>query len=291
MNRPLPRTRWLRRLAAVTAVASTLLMGSAVPVLAAPSTWATSQGCPAVFVVGARGSGESRAPEGLDADHGFGTRASGILGAVADLFALHGIRWAPVSLDYPAVGVDDVARGLLDPRSATYGSSVSAGVAALTDLVAATREACPGSLLVLIGYSQGAEVIRRALAGGGITEGPDIAASILIADPRFDAGDAARGVALRGSFQENRRGIRASQFSTPIPDWAAARTFSLCNGGDIVCQFGQGRLPAALLGWRSARDVHEAYGRGDLEPIVRYDLWPLLLARLDPEDRLPLVPR
>jgi hypothetical protein len=291
MGASIPGTRSLRRLTAVIAVASTMLAATAVPGSAAPSHWAASQGCPAVFVVGARGSGETRAPGGLDAAHGFGTRASGVLGAIGDLFALHGIRWAPVSVDYPAIGVDDAARGLLDARSATYGASVSAGVAALTDLVASTREACPDSILVLVGYSQGAEVIRRALVGGDIAEGGNVAASILIADPRFDAGDASLGVSLRGSFQENRRGIRATRYSPPIPEWAAPRTFSLCNDGDIVCQFGQGRLPVALLGWRSARDVHEAYGRGDLEPIVRYDLWPLLRPLLDPEDRLPLVPR
>jgi hypothetical protein len=279
--------RWSRP-ATVVWLVSAMLVASSAPVMAAPSHWDPSRSCPTVFAVGVRGSGETRAAGGLDAHHGFGARSAGILGALGDVLAPHGIRWAPVSVDYPAIGVDAAARGLLDLRSDGYGASVAAGVAALTDLIASLRDACPGSLLVLVGYSQGAEVIRRALAGEGILEGPDFVGAVLIADPRFNATD---GIGLRGSFQENRRGIRASTFSTPLPELAAGRTFSLCNAGDIVCQFGHGRLPVALLGWQSGRDVHEAYGRGDLEPIVRYDLWPLIRNAIDPENRFLLVPR
>lgn len=271
-----------------TVIIAAVVAASAPPAAATPGHWEDRDPCPRIFVIGVRGSGEVRSTNG--SDRGFGARASAVLPAISDLLDPHGVAWAPVSVDYPAIGVDDVARRLLDPGSPGYGASVTAGAVALAETVAEARTACPGSLFVLVGYSQGAEVIRRALSNGAIPEGDDLVSALLIADPRFEASDPA-GITLRGSFQGNRNGVRSSGFTPPLPDWAAQRTYSLCNAGDIVCQFGRGRVPLVLLGWREARGVHEGYARGDIEPIIRYDLWPLLRTRLDPEDRVLMVPR
>jgi hypothetical protein len=285
VDHPAPRPL-LRRFGATLVVS--LILASAAPALATPPHWEAGDPCPRVFVVGVRGSGEERSTTGPD--RGFGSRAAAVFPALADLLDPHGIAWAPVSVNYPAIGVDDVARGLFDLGASGYRSSLTAGAIAFGELIATARAACPGSWHILVGYSQGAEAIRRALSAGAIAEDDDIVGALLIADPRFRDGDA-EGIALRGSFEANRNGVRSSMFMPPLPEWVAPRTFSLCNAGDVVCQFGRGRVPLVLLDWRNARGVHEAYGRGDVEPIVRYDLWPLLLPRLDPEGRLLMVPR
>jgi hypothetical protein len=276
-------------------VVAALVLGGALQAHAEepyPRHWTAATACPDVFVVGARGSGEERGPGGADAHRGFGSRAVAVLETLSEVLGARGLRVAPLSVDYPAIGVDEVARGLLDMRASGFGSSVDAGVAALQALVRSARQTCPDATHVLVGYSQGAEVVRRAVATGAIDEGSDIAAVILIADPAFDAAMAGVGVNLRGTYQSARHGVRRSIVGvTPAP-WIAPRVFSVCNGGDIVCQFSMGRLPVSLLAWRGGRVVHESYGRSDLDPVVRADVWPLILerVRVDAMRRFVLVP-
>ena len=88
---------------------------------------------------------------------------------------------------------------------------------------------------------------------------------------------------LRGSFTSRRYGIRNSMFTiTPAP-WIAPRTFSVCDQSDIVCQFYlQRRLPAGAFDWSTGRDVHEGYGRAQLDPVVLTEVLPLLRERLEP---------
>lgn len=93
-----------------------------------------------VYAIGARGTTE---------DPGNGKTQSvitGILGAIPNS--------GSIALDYPASAVDP-----------TYPDSVTDGIKAMTTLVQNYVDSCPGKI-VLVGFSQGANVISDMLAGG-----------------------------------------------------------------------------------------------------------------------------
>jgi acetylxylan esterase len=94
-----------------------------------------------VYVIGARGSEE---------DVGFGSVASvvaGVLSAIPDS--------GSVALDYPA--------SVFDPL---YPTSVTDGINAMVGLIKSYVNAGCGGKIVLVGFSQGANVITDMLAGG-----------------------------------------------------------------------------------------------------------------------------
>jgi acetylxylan esterase len=93
-----------------------------------------------VYVIGARGS---------DEDAGFGSTAPVVTSVLA---AIPGS--GSIALDYPASVFDPI-----------YPDSVSDGVDALVSLIEGYANSCSGKI-VLVGFSQGANVITDALAGG-----------------------------------------------------------------------------------------------------------------------------
>lgn len=93
-----------------------------------------------VYVIGARGT---------DEDPGFGSTASVVTSVLA---AIPGS--GSVALDYPA--------SVLDPL---YPSSVSKGINAMISLINTYTSSCPGNVVV-VGFSQGGNVITDMLAGG-----------------------------------------------------------------------------------------------------------------------------
>ncbi|MEX2322669.1 MAG: cutinase family protein [Acidimicrobiia bacterium] len=264
-----------------TSIAVALVAMTALPAAAErPPHWDERVACADVFVIGVRGSGEDRRVD--DAERGFGPRAVALLDAAAQMLLSRGIRLAAASVDYPAIGVDDAARSVFSFEPKGYDDSVDAGVTDLGHLVTEVRSRCPGAVIVLVGYSQGAEVIRLALSRRVVVADNDIAAVVLVSDPGFNAADARSGVNLRGTYSSSRTGVRRSTLSLVTPTGIAERTFSLCNAGDIVCQMYRGPLPLALLDWNGAIDVHRSYGIGDVLPILQRDVLPLIAARLDP---------
>jgi acetylxylan esterase len=93
-----------------------------------------------VYVIGARGS---------DEDAGYGSVASvvaGVLAAIPDSGA--------IALDYPA--------SIIDPL---YDDSVSDGISTMINLIQSYVDSCSGKI-VLVGFSQGANVVTDTLAGG-----------------------------------------------------------------------------------------------------------------------------
>lgn len=126
-----------------------------------PSSAASGQPCARLMFVGARGSGE---------DPGYGRTITeirdhigGLPGVIADV--------RQVWLDYPAVAlanltIDDFGNLLFAPNDAPQGyrASVMTGVAELQRLLADEAIRCPSEKVLLIGYSQGAEVVTRTLS-------------------------------------------------------------------------------------------------------------------------------
>ncbi|BBH71387.1 serine esterase [Actinoplanes sp. OR16] len=171
----------------------------------APLTFAAeapANACPDVEVLGARGTTERP---------GFGV----LLGPLADRITgdlPQTVR--ATAVDYPA--------------SFAYTASVRQGVRDLTAKVQRTSAACPETRFVLMGYSQGADVVGDAIAGGLDTG--NVASVLLFGDPTFTAGEPFNvtngnrsGVFPRG------RGRLAE---------VAGRTRSFCNRNDRFCQGG-----------------------------------------------------
>ncbi|MFC8850809.1 MULTISPECIES: cutinase family protein [unclassified Micromonospora] len=216
MNGRRNRTRW-RRPVALAAAGALVAAGLAI----APLTFAAEaprNACPDLEIIGARGTTERPG-----------------LGIVLTPLAQQITRQAPqtvrtMALDYPA--------------SFNYTSSVRQGVTELQSVMAATVAACPGTRFVLMGYSQGADVVGDALAGIGsrsrfgargsaplpVDLGARVSSVLLFGDPTFTAGEPfnvtdgrASGIFARGAGSLNA---------------FAARVQSYCNAGDRFCQGG-----------------------------------------------------
>lgn len=97
--------------------------------------------CPDVRVFGAR---ETTAPPG------FGTAGS-VVNSIVDAFP----GATSEAIDYPAAGDDQ------------YAASVQAGVKAVVDQVDSFVADCPDAQVVLVGYSQGGQIMDDAICGGG----------------------------------------------------------------------------------------------------------------------------
>lgn len=121
---------------------------------------------------------------------------------------------------------------LVYPASFNYRSSVRQGVEAMRERLAETAAECPDTEFVLIGYSQGADVIGDVLAGGSVPAADRIDAVVLFGDPTFRGADDFN----LGSFSPNRNGTFARQAGEL--DAFADEIGSFCRGNDTICQRG-----------------------------------------------------
>ena len=272
---------------AAAAAAAALLTGTsltAVPARAddgwsgAPvaSSAAGAQDCAQVLLVGARGSGQE-APYGDTVDDVRAELASRVGGRRPDL------RLAQVYLDYPAASLDDIDTAsvenvVLGDESATapaYVASVEAGVSELERLAAAEAQRCPDEKLLVVGYSQGAEVATRAL-GSGALDG-NLLGAVLLGNPlHYDGQNVTE---LDGTASNRSYGLTAALYylkaelaagtgdrqaqvtrlievvvsmyngtvdtttlasamtgiGASVPGGDAPRTWSVCTAGDPVC--------------------------------------------------------
>ncbi|UQU61396.1 cutinase family protein [Couchioplanes caeruleus] len=185
----------------------------------APLTFAAQapgNACPDVEIIGARGTTERPG-----------------LGVVLTPLAQQITRAVPqtvrtTALDYPA--------------TFNYTASVQQGVTALAADVRRTAAACRNTRFVLMGYSQGANVVGDALAGRSVRGraagqpaipanlASRVAAVLLFGDPTFTAGEdfnitdgTRNGILSRGAGRL---------------DAFAGRTQSFCNRNDRFCQGG-----------------------------------------------------
>ncbi|KAI9932584.1 carbohydrate esterase [Aspergillus wentii] len=179
------------------------------------------QSCPDVHAFGARGT---TVPPGY-----------GLTKTVIDDILSAYPGGTSEAIDYPACGGQSSCGG------ASYSSSVAQGIKAVASAVNAYNKKCPQTKLVLVGYSQGGEIMDAALCGGGVpnqgytdTSVPlsssaveMVKASILFGDPLFKAGlpyDV--GTCAAGGFD-----ARPAGFSCP----SAGKIQSYCDAGDPYC--------------------------------------------------------
>jgi hypothetical protein len=195
----------------------------------APLTYAApapGNACPDVEVIGARGSTERP---------GLGV----LLGPLARQITTDVPQTVrSTAVDYPA-------------SLGNYQASVRQGVADLAATMADTAADCADTRFVLMGYSQGANVVGDALAGRGRTApavsdelADRVAAVLLFGDPTFTAGEPFNvGDGTRSGIFARGRGELAA---------FADRTQSFCNRNDRFCQGGTSL--AAHLNYNGFRD-------------------------------------
>jgi cutinase len=187
----------MRNLPALLTIAA-VLTGGIVATTATPA----SAACSDIDVVVARGTGEPGTLGIIVGDPVYAALRSRISGRTLSSYPVH----------YPAS---------LAPGSASRGNADA--VNHLTSQAAA----CPGQRFILVGYSQGANVMDNSMgisSAGALVGGPIVATIPASVAPRIAA------VLLFGNP------IRAVGRS--VTGTYAARTLDLCAGGDPVCQAG-----------------------------------------------------
>lgn len=211
-----------------------LVAGMALGGLATGTAGATP-GCADFHWIGAAGSGQ-RDGAGLNANGGMGGVVFQSYLQLRDELAASGRTITAEAVQYPAAPVP-LEGGLGGWMG--FMDSVEAGTDATADQFEAFTERCPTTKVVLAGYSQGAMVIHRNLED--LADDPHVAAALLIADgdrlptdTTINLGSTAvvptvgKGVAQEHSFL-------ASAPTSTLPPEIGARTVSVCDVGDPVC--------------------------------------------------------
>ena len=221
----------IRRLGVAVLAAGTALAGLATGTAAAASA------CGDYHWIGAAGSGQ-RDGAGLTANGGMGDVVYQSYQQLAADLAANGQTITAEAVQYPAapVPLDGGLKGWLG-----FLSSVGDGTDATAEQIKAFTAKCPDTKLVLAGYSQGAMIIHRNLYD--LADDPHVAAALLIADgdrlpadTTVNMGSTATtpGVGL-GVAQDH--SFLASTNTSKLPPTIGARTVSVCDVGDPVCDY------------------------------------------------------
>jgi hypothetical protein len=198
---------------------------------------AAQAACPDVHWMGVAGSGE-RVGTDLTAYSGMGRVVYQSLRELSAEVAKDGRTITAEAVDYPAVAAPGEEGGVGEWLG--FIGSVDAGAAALGRQYEAFVQQCPTSKVVLAGYSQGAMVVHRNLHALGAS--PNLAAALLVADgdrlpedPTLNLGTAS-GIPERGKGAAQDWPILAHAPAVLSPA-IGARTISVCNLGDAVCDY------------------------------------------------------
>lgn len=197
----------------------------------------TDPSCADFHWIGAAGSGQRDGAK-LAVNDGMGDVVYQTYQQVRMTVVASGRTITAEAVRYPAapVPLEGGIGGWLD-----FLGSVDEGTDATAEQFEAFTERCPDTLVVLAGYSQGAMIVHRNLYD--IADHPQLAAALLIADGDRLPGDTTikmgstayspglgKGVAQEHSFL-------ASTNTSPLPPAVGARTISVCDVGDPVCDY------------------------------------------------------
>ena len=179
---------------------------SAVPALAAT---APSGSCAAVEVIGARGTGE---PSGF------------------------GYLLTPIAQDIQNSSTKTVGLYPLPyPASGDYQTSESTGVSDLQNYLKSEAKACPAQSFVLLGYSQGAQVVGDVIASGlANPQMSQIVSVTLFGNPRFNSAE-------KFDLSTYKVGVNGILTARPTGSFSgyAGKVQDYCHGNDGICQSGQ----------------------------------------------------
>ncbi|KAK1766468.1 Acetylxylan esterase [Phialemonium atrogriseum] len=177
------------------------------------------QSCPGVHVFGAR---ETTAPAGYGTSQGLVNMVTQAYpGATAE------------AITYPACGGQGQCGGV------SYDDSANQGTAAVVKAVTDFHTKCPDTKIVLIGYSQGGQIMDNALCGGAGTTltGNALAAvkaGIFMGDPHNIAGLPYNvGTCTAGGFAARQGGFKCTPADpTILQSYCDSTDRYCCNGND-----------------------------------------------------------
>ncbi|KAF2726549.1 cutinase [Polyplosphaeria fusca] len=198
----------------ITAAAALSLAGLAA---ANPVDLDERQGCPKVYVFGAR---ETTAPAG------YGT-SQGLVNQIKSAYSGAGSE----AINYPACGGQSQCGGV------SYDNSASQGTAAVVKAVTAYNQKCPDTQIVLVGYSQGGQIMDNAICGGAGSTLSGAAmnavkAAIFMGDPHNVKGLAYNvGTCQAGGFAARPSGFTCS-VASKIQSYCDSQDPYCCNGND-----------------------------------------------------------
>jgi hypothetical protein len=199
-----------------------------------------------VHIIGARGSGQPS---------GYGEQVTPVVEALVAGISATGRSVTDEPLDYPAISISDsFGLALLNGE---YAASVRSGAIALWSKVGALQRTCPSADLVLVGYSQGAQAIKAAMATS--TPGIRVASVVLLADPTRDPAQA--GVIRLGDPSVDEEG---SFGAVPFPEHIRPVSVDVCADGDRICERGRQSLIAHTQGYGSAAAWVLPHALGDI---------------------------
>lgn len=201
--------------------------------------------CPATIIYGVRGVGEQASKDSLgDTIYSIYTETKSLTGRTATGFAS--------AIGYAANQYTSASKSaLVASAGAAYADSVLPGVDyAVTDLISLHAD-CARSSIVAIGYSEGADVLRRAFnlisetvpAGQQFTSYTGITA-YLLGDPNFDSKETEQS---SGDFGVSSQGLLTHAFllggvniklSAPPAMPSTLGWWTYCHALDPVCQTG-----------------------------------------------------
>lgn len=223
----------------------------------ATGTASAAPGCADFHWLGAAGSGQ-RDAAGLRENGGMGAVVFQSYQQLQAELAASGRTITAEAVQYPAapVPLEGGIGGWMD-----FMDSVEDGTDAAAEQFEAFTERCPNTKVVLAGYSQGAMVIHRNLHD--LADDPHVAAALLIADgdrlpadTTINMGSTAVAPGLgMGVAQEH--SFLASAPTSPLPPEIGARTVSVCDVGDPVCDATPDADTDALS--PAALDIHTSY--------------------------------
>ncbi|KIH91129.1 acetyl xylan esterase (Axe1) [Sporothrix brasiliensis 5110] len=192
---------------------------AALPVLAAGLASASPLTCPPVHIFAAR---ETTAPAGYGTSKG-----------LVDMVVRANSGATSEAIVYPACGGQSSCGG------ASYDSSASQGTAAVVKAVTALNTQCPDTKIVLIGYSQGGQIMDNAICGGAgaaLTGAAlkAVKAAIFMGDPHNTAGLPYNvGTCTNHGFSARQSGFQCSPGSPSIiQSYCDSQDPYCCNGND-----------------------------------------------------------
>lgn len=193
-------------------------------------------GCPDVHWFGAAGSGQRDGD--LTSNAGMGDDIYQSYLDVEQLVTADGRTMTAEAVEYPAVAVPDDDGGVGEWLG--FMGSVDAGATALESQYTAFTQRCPESKVVLAGYSQGAMVVHRNLHAAGTN--PNVVAALLLADGDRLPADPTINIGSVTSVPGAGKGVAQdwpilAHAPQPLPPAIGARTISVCELGDAVCDY------------------------------------------------------
>ncbi len=178
-----------------------------------------SDRCADIIVYGARGQTQSSS-----ANHGVGHEVLVTVESLVSHLPRHsGTRVRLAALRYPA---------LAEATEAAYLRDIATGRRLLTASMAADAKACPSSRFVVIGFSEGAQVVHDTIAALPAASTKAIAAVALLADPVRNPDDPIR-LESYGTDPLNGRGNAG--YGKAFGETIRNRVITFCVTDDNVC--------------------------------------------------------